>query len=130
MDQRKSLSIFIIFTLFLCFNFVSCGGSNSTPDTPLKVFTTSASGNGNLGSWTDANGKTGIAAADAICQAAADSAGLSGHTRHGFPTAQLMLIAIFKDMTVILFRTIVDKQRSLWPRDHGSELMALLLAKR
>ena len=78
MDKRKSLSIFIIFTLFLYFNLVSCSGSNSTPAAPLKVFTTSATGNGNLGSWTDANGKTGIAAADAICQAAATSAGLSG----------------------------------------------------
>ena len=79
MGKRKSLSIFIIFTLFLCFNFVSCSSSsNSTPAAPLKVFTTSATGNGNLGSWTNASGKTGIAAADAICQAAATSAGLQG----------------------------------------------------
>lgn len=78
MDKRKSLLIFIIFTLLLYFNLVSCGGSDSTPDVPFKVFTTSASGNGNLGSWTDASGKTGTAAADAICQAAATSAGLPG----------------------------------------------------
>jgi hypothetical protein len=43
------------------------------------VFVTSAAGSGNLGSWADAGGKTGIAAGDAICQARADYAGLPGN---------------------------------------------------
>jgi len=42
------------------------------------VFVTSVTGNGNLGSWDDAEGKTGIDAGDAICQARANAAGLSG----------------------------------------------------
>jgi hypothetical protein len=40
-----------------------------------KAFLTSVSGTGNLSTWTDANGLTGIAAADAICQARARYAG-------------------------------------------------------
>jgi len=42
------------------------------------VFVTSVQGNGNLGSWADAGGKTGIDAGDAICQARANAAGLTG----------------------------------------------------
>jgi hypothetical protein len=42
------------------------------------VFVTSVTGNGNLGSWPDAGGQTGLAAGDAICQARADSAQLPG----------------------------------------------------
>ena len=42
------------------------------------VFVTSVTGNGNLGSWADAGGKTGIDAGDAICEARADAAGLNG----------------------------------------------------
>jgi hypothetical protein len=45
---------------------------------PLKIFVTSATGNGDLGSWTDAGGQTGLAAADAICQARAAAAGFPG----------------------------------------------------
>ena len=45
---------------------------------PNVVFVTSVSGNGNLGSWADAGGKTGLAAGDAVCQARAGAAGLSG----------------------------------------------------
>jgi len=41
------------------------------------AFVTSVSGNGNLGSWADAGGDTGLAAGDAICQARAAAAGLS-----------------------------------------------------
>ena len=44
----------------------------------LKIFVTSVSGNGNLSSWPDANGSTGLAAADAICQSCATAAGLPG----------------------------------------------------
>ena len=37
------------------------------------VFVTSVTGNGNLSSWPDAGGNTGLEAADAICQTRADS---------------------------------------------------------
>ena len=47
------------------------------PET-ARVFVTSVSGAGDLSSWRDAGGKTGIAAGDAICQARADAAGLQG----------------------------------------------------
>ncbi len=40
------------------------------------VFVTSRSGTGQLSGWTDAGGREGIAAGDAICQAAATRAGL------------------------------------------------------
>jgi hypothetical protein len=41
------------------------------------IFVTSIGRNGNLGSWPEAGGATGIAAADAICQAQATAAGLA-----------------------------------------------------
>ena len=37
---------------------------------PNVVFVTSVSGNGNLGSWADAGGKTGLAAGDAVARRA------------------------------------------------------------
>lgn len=43
------------------------------------VFATSVTGNGNLNSWADAGVYTGLAAADAICQARASAAGLAGN---------------------------------------------------
>ncbi len=43
-----------------------------------QVFVTSVKGSGDLSTWPDANGKTGIEAGDAICQARAQTAGLSG----------------------------------------------------
>jgi len=44
----------------------------------LLVFVTKTTGTANLGSWPDAGGKTGLAAGDAICQARAAAAGLTG----------------------------------------------------
>ncbi len=41
-----------------------------------QAFVTSASGPGNLASWPDAGGQTGLAAGDAICRARAQTAGL------------------------------------------------------
>ncbi|NEZ04875.1 hypothetical protein G4Y73_12000 [Wenzhouxiangella sp. XN201] len=41
------------------------------------AFLSSASGNGNLGSWPEAGGATGLAAGDAICQTLAADAGLA-----------------------------------------------------
>jgi hypothetical protein len=43
-----------------------------------RVFVTSVSGTGNLSTWPDANGATGLAAGDAICQARAAAAGIPG----------------------------------------------------
>lgn len=43
-----------------------------------RIFQTSVKGTGNLSTWPDAHGKTGIEAGDAICQSRADAAGLSG----------------------------------------------------
>jgi hypothetical protein len=42
------------------------------------VFVTSVTGTGDLSSWPDAGGKTGLEAADAVCQALADDAQLPG----------------------------------------------------
>jgi hypothetical protein len=44
-----------------------------------QVFLTSVTGNGNLGTWADGVGKTGLAAGDAICQARSAAAGLTGN---------------------------------------------------
>jgi hypothetical protein len=43
---------------------------------PLQAFLTSSTGTGDLASWTDAGGASGVAAADAICRAHAQRAGL------------------------------------------------------
>lgn len=43
------------------------------------AFVTSVTGNGNLGSWADAGGATGVAAGDAICQTRANAAGIAGN---------------------------------------------------
>jgi len=48
------------------------------PPKNRKVFVTSVSGNGNLSTWTDAGGKIGLEAGDAICQARANTAGFIG----------------------------------------------------
>lgn len=45
---------------------------------PHLVFVTSESGTGDLSSWSSAGGKSGLAAADAVCQASAETAGLPG----------------------------------------------------
>lgn len=54
----------------------------SAPPAPEErtAFVTSVQGNGNLSTWADAiaGGNTGLAAGDAICQARATAAGLSG----------------------------------------------------
>lgn len=63
-------------------NRLLCMQTGTGPDLPdftspgKIVFVTSVDGNGNLSSWPDAGGKTGIAAGDAICQARAEVAGL------------------------------------------------------
>ncbi|WP_192485300.1 MULTISPECIES: hypothetical protein [Cysteiniphilum] len=47
-------------------------------DTSRYAFITDSSGNGDLSSWVDAAGATGVLAANNICQANADRKGLSG----------------------------------------------------
>lgn len=47
----------------------------------LVAFTTSRFGSSNLGTWADAAGATGLAAADAVCAAHAERAGLPGTYR-------------------------------------------------
>lgn len=44
---------------------------------PHRAFVTSVSGSGDLSSWADAGGHTGLAAADAICQSRATAGGLA-----------------------------------------------------
>lgn len=56
------------------------GTGNSVPapdDTGKVVFVTSARGTGNLGSWPQADGETGVLAGDNICQELASTAGLA-----------------------------------------------------
>jgi hypothetical protein len=88
LEVKKKLSkIIILMTVLLVFTF-ACGGGGSSggggnyysnqSDQKKNVFVTSVKGNGNLNSWPDAGGKTGLEAADAICQARADTAGLKG----------------------------------------------------
>ena len=45
--------------------------------TPHLAFVTSVKGTGNLSSWSEAGGQTGLAAGDAICRARAAAAGLA-----------------------------------------------------
>ncbi len=89
MRQKKPLFYFLILTLFLTLNLISCGGGGGGGggDSELIVFVTSTSGNGNLSSWADAGGKNGLEAGDAICQAAAQRAGLSGTFRAWLSTS-------------------------------------------
>ncbi len=92
MRSKKFLFYLLILTLFLTFNLLSCGGDDDgfivVPEkSELKVFVTSASGTGDLSTWADAGGKTGLEAGDAICQAAADNTGLSGTFRAWLSTS-------------------------------------------
>jgi hypothetical protein len=61
----------------LCFQTDAGGSLPSFASSGKKVFVTSLTGNGNLGSWPDSGGNTGLAAGDAICQARASAAGLA-----------------------------------------------------
>lgn len=50
--------------------------SRRAPATARRAFTTSSQGSGNLSTWAEAQGATGLAAGDAICRAHAAYAGL------------------------------------------------------
>jgi len=75
MKKTYNLIVFLVFV-----NFILSSCSSSDNSAPLTVFVTSASGNGNLSQWSDALAvsATGVAAGDAVCQARATAAGLSG----------------------------------------------------
>ena len=77
--MKKTYSL-IVFLVLINFILSSCRSSSSNNSEPLTVFVTSASGNGNLSLWSDALAvsATGVAAGDAVCQARATAAGLSG----------------------------------------------------
>jgi len=49
----------------------------ASAEQPRVAFVTSVTGNGNLSSWPDAGGASGLAAGDAICRARAGAAGLA-----------------------------------------------------
>jgi hypothetical protein len=73
--MKKTYSL-IIFLVFVNLILSSCRSSNNS----ATLFVTSASGTGNLSQWPDALAVsvTGVAAGDAVCQARATAAGLSG----------------------------------------------------
>ncbi|MGD0022821.1 MAG: hypothetical protein ABSC54_11035, partial [Smithellaceae bacterium] len=77
--MKKTYSL-IIFLVLMSFIFSSCRSSSSNNSEPLTVFVTSVSGHGNLSQWPDALAvsATGVTAGDAVCQARATAAGLSG----------------------------------------------------
>lgn len=70
-------------TYYYVVTAINSGGESSessevSAPVNLLVFVTSVSGDGDLNSWADAGGNTGLAAGDAICQARASAAGLTG----------------------------------------------------
>ncbi len=81
MQQKKSMLFLLSLIVFVSLSLVSCGsggGGAMSVANPLTVFVTSVKGSGNLSVWSDAGGATGLAAGDAICQARANAAGLTG----------------------------------------------------
>ncbi|MFH1807716.1 MAG: hypothetical protein ABIJ09_03150 [Pseudomonadota bacterium] len=60
-----------------------------------KAFVTTVSGTGDLSSWGDAAGQTGVAAADAVCQAQAGEASLSGSFKAWLSTSSVDAIDRF-----------------------------------
>jgi hypothetical protein len=79
MNKKVSGVLVVVIGLAVGLPYLGCNGGGSGGDEgPNVAFTTSVTGNGNLSTWADAGGNTGLAAADAVCQARADAAGLSG----------------------------------------------------
>jgi hypothetical protein len=79
--MKQIIKTFVLL-LVLITALAGCGGSGSdappAPPTTLIAFATSVSGTGDLSTWTDAGGASGVPAGDNICQALATAAGLSG----------------------------------------------------
>jgi hypothetical protein len=61
----------------LCALLVAAGLAAAPCSAQRVAFVTSVTGTGDLGSWPDAGGQTGIAAGDAVCRARAAAAGLA-----------------------------------------------------
>jgi hypothetical protein len=61
-------------TLSALLIFAALAGANGVGGDTPRIFVTSVMGDGNLSTWPDANGASGIAAADAICRARANAA--------------------------------------------------------
>lgn len=79
MNKKVSGILVVVIGLAVGLPYLGCNGGGSGGDEgPNVAFTTSITGNGNLSTWADAGGNNGLAAADAVCQARADAAGLSG----------------------------------------------------
>ncbi len=66
---------------FLAVVFVGICSSAAASDLP-KIFMTSVKGNGNLSTWPDAQGQTGLQAADQICRTRATAASLADANRY------------------------------------------------
>lgn len=81
MTVRTTNSLLTVILIGGLFSFIACGGggggSDAEPATRL-AFVTSTLGTGDLSTWDDAGGLTGLAAADAVCQARATAGGLPG----------------------------------------------------
>ena len=87
---KRKMTFTLLSTLLVLtasFTVVNCGGGsggsgNPAPVLPvLKSFITSTSGSGNIATWPDvvsAGPATGLVAADVVCQARAEAAGLPG----------------------------------------------------
>lgn len=81
---NKASHVNSLFILFLSLVLVACGsssGSDPVPPQQYHAFVTSETGTADLSTWTDAGGQTGLAAADAICQANASGHGHDGNYR-------------------------------------------------
>lgn len=78
---KRFVALSCVFLVLVFSGIVACGGGgggSSSSKAPGVVFVSSVEGSGDLSSWTDAGGATGLAAADNVCQAMANSAGLDG----------------------------------------------------
>jgi len=60
-----------------CLLLLLVGAFGLEAQSPRVAFVTSVNGTGNLGSWADAGGETGVDAGDAICRARAAAGGLA-----------------------------------------------------
>ncbi len=78
--KHAGLTAGIYYYIVTAVGQVGEGAASSEVSAPanLVMFVTSATGSGTLRTWADAGGKTGLAAADTICQARAAAAGLTG----------------------------------------------------
>lgn len=63
----------------ICMGTGSGGPLPAFASSGKRVFATSVGGTGDLSTWADAGGRTGLAAADAVCRARAAAAGLAGN---------------------------------------------------